>query len=239
VRDLVVHYGKINALKGVSLKMEPGDLVALIGANGAGKTTLLGALSGVVRATSGAVSFRGRSILNAAPEQIIGQGICHVPEGRRIFAELTVEENLLAGAYLIRDKARVKALRDRNYELFPRLAERRRQEGGTLSGGEQQMLAIARGLMSDPQILFLDEPSLGIAPILVDRIFEFIVQINAMGKGILLVEQNANLALQVATYGYILESGRIAREARCVDLRRDDAVRRSYLGVADEAAVAR
>jgi branched-chain amino acid transport system ATP-binding protein len=234
VKDLVVHYGKINALKGISLKLEQGDLVALIGANGAGKTTLLCTLSGLVRATSGSAIFRGRSIFNQPPEAMVGQGLCHVPEGRRIFGELTVEENLLAGAHLVRDKAKVAALRDRNYELFPRLAERRKQEGGTLSGGEQQMLAIARGLMSDPEILFLDEPSLGIAPILVDKIFEFIVQINAMGKAVLLVEQNANLALQVASYGYILETGRISREAPCADLRQDDTVRRVYLGITDE-----
>jgi branched-chain amino acid transport system ATP-binding protein len=232
VKDLVVHYGKINALKGVSLKLEQGDFVTLIGANGAGKTTLLGALSGLVHATSGAVSFQGKSIFNHTPEAIVGSGISHVPEGRKIFSELSVEENLYAGAYIISDKARVKELLERNYQLFPRLAERRKQEGGTLSGGEQQMLAIARGLMSDPGILFLDEPSLGIAPILVDKIFEFIVQINAMGKTILLIEQNANLALQVARYGYVMETGKITHEGLCVELREDDAIRRSYLGVA-------
>ena len=232
IRDLVVHYGKINALKGVSLKLEQGDFVTLIGANGAGKTTLLGALSGLVHATSGSVMFKGGSVFNHTPETIVGMGISHVPEGRKIFAELSVEENLHAGAYIIPDKARVKRLLERNYQLFPRLAERRKQEGGTLSGGEQQMLAIARGLMSDPEIIFLDEPSLGIAPILVDKIFDFIVQINAMGKTILLIEQNANLALQVARYGYILETGRIIRAAPCAELREDDAIRRAYLGVA-------
>jgi branched-chain amino acid transport system ATP-binding protein len=235
IKDLVVHYGKINALKGVSLKLEEGAFVALIGANGAGKTTLLSALTGLVHATSGTVLYQGRSIFNQTPEAIVGQGIAHVPEGRKIFAELSVEENLQAGAYLIRDKAKIKELLERNYQLFPKLAERRRQEGGTLSGGEQQMLAIARGLMSDPRILFLDEPSLGIAPILVDKIFDFIVQINNLGKTILLVEQNANLALQVAHYGYILETGRIAHEATCAQLREDDAIRRSYLGVTAEA----
>ena len=231
VKDLVVHYGKVNALKGVSLSLEQGGFVTLIGANGAGKTTLLSALSGLVRATSGAVTFRGRNVFNHPPEAIVSQGIAHVPEGRKIFAELSVEENLYAGAYLVRDKGRIRQLLERSYQLFPRLAERRRQEGGTLSGGEQQMLAIARGLMSDPEILFLDEPSLGIAPILVDKIFDFIVQINAMGKTILLVEQNANLALQVAHYGYILETGRIVHEAPCAQLREDDAIRRAYLGV--------
>jgi branched-chain amino acid transport system ATP-binding protein len=231
VKDLVVHYGKVNALKGVSLSLEQGGFVTLIGANGAGKTTLLSALSGLVHATSGAVTFRGRNVFNHSPEAIVSQGIAHVPEGRKIFAELSVEENLHAGAYLVRDKGRIRQLLERSYQLFPRLAERRRQEGGTLSGGEQQMLAIARGLMSDPEILFLDEPSLGIAPILVDKIFDFIVQINAMGKTILLVEQNANLALQVAHYGYILETGRIVHEAPCAQLREDDAIRRAYLGV--------
>jgi branched-chain amino acid transport system ATP-binding protein len=231
VRDLVVHYGKINALKGVSLRIEGGDIVTLIGANGAGKTTLLSALSGVVRATSGTASFEGRDVLELRPEQIVERGIVHVPEGRKIFSELSVEENLLAGAYIIRDKAKAAELMERNYQLFPRLAERRRQEGGTLSGGEQQMLAIARGLMSDPDLLLLDEPSLGIAPILVDKIFDFIVAINGMGKTILLVEQNASLALQVARYGYILETGRIAHEAPSAELRADDAIRRAYLGI--------
>jgi branched-chain amino acid transport system ATP-binding protein len=230
VKDLVVHYGKINALKGVSLRLEEGDLVTLIGANGAGKTTLLSALSGVVHATSGAVTFKGASLFNHTPEAIVATGISHVPEGRKIFSELSVEENLQAGAYIIQDKARVRDLLERNYQLFPRLKERRRQEGGTLSGGEQQMLAIARGLMSDPEILLLDEPSLGIAPILVDKIFDFIIQINAMGKTILLVEQNANLALQVSRYGYILETGSITHEAPCAELREDDAIRRAYLG---------
>ena len=233
VKDLVVHYGKINALKGVSLKLEQGGFVTLIGANGAGKTTLLGALSGVVHATSGTVTFRGQSVFNRSPDAIVGQGISHVPEGRRIFAELSVEENLQTGAYIIRDKVRARELLERSYQLFPRLAERRRQEGGTLSGGEQQMLAIARGLMSDPEILLLDEPSLGIAPILVDKIFDFIVQINAMGKTILLIEQNANLALQVAHYGYVLETGKITHEGPCAELREDDAIRRAYLGVTE------
>lgn len=231
VKGLVVHYGKINALKGVSLKLEEGDFVTLIGANGAGKTTLLNALSGGAYATSGSVSFRGKSIFNHTSETIVRGGISHVPEGRKIFSELSVEENLYAGAYSISDKVRVKDLLERSYALFPRLVERRKQEGGTLSGGEQQMLAIARGLMSDPDILLLDEPSLGIAPILVDKIFEFIVKINDMGKTILLVEQNANLALQVARYGYVMETGKITHEAVCAELRKDDAIRRAYLGV--------
>lgn len=231
IRDLVVHYGKINALKGVSLKLEQGDFVTLIGANGAGKTTLLNTLTGVVPATGGEFSFRGENILNERSDVIIRKGIAHVPEGRKIFSELTVEENLLTGAYIVRDKWKVKTLMEQNYELFPRLAERRSQEGGTLSGGEQQMLAIARGLMSDPEVLFLDEPSLGIAPILVEKIFEFIVEINKRGKSVLLVEQNANIALHVARYGYVLETGMIVTEAPTEELLKSDRIKKAYLGI--------
>lgn len=232
VENLVVHYGQINALKGVSLTLSQGRFVTLIGANGAGKTTLLNTITGVVQGTSGRVCFRDEEILNQRPDQIVRKGIAHVPEGRKIFAELTVEENLRTGAYIIDDKPKVAELIQRSYELFPRLAERRRQEGGTLSGGEQQMLAIARGLMCDPEVILLDEPSLGLAPLLVEKIFEFVVQINELGKSILLVEQNANLALQVAQYGYVLETGRVIKEGPTADLRDDDAVRKAYLGIA-------
>jgi branched-chain amino acid transport system ATP-binding protein len=232
VENLVVHYGQINALKGVSLSLNAGRFVTLIGANGAGKTTLLNTITGVVQGTSGRVSFRGEEILNQRPDQIVRKGIAHVPEGRKIFAELTVEENLRTGAYIIDDKTKVAELIQRSYDLFPRLAERRRQEGGTLSGGEQQMLAIARGLMCDPEVILLDEPSLGLAPLLVEKIFEFVVQINELGKSILLVEQNANLALQVAQYGYVLETGRVIKEGPTDQLRDDDAVRKAYLGIA-------
>lgn len=230
--DLIVHYGQINALKGVSVSLDETQFVALIGANGAGKTTLLKTITGGVEAGSGDVLLGGESIANLGSHLIARKGIAHVPEGRRIFAELTVEENLRAGAYVISEKKRVRELLEQNYELFPRLAERRRQEGGTLSGGEQQMLAIARALMSDPKVLLLDEPSLGLAPLLVEKIFEFIVSINKSGKSILLVEQNANLALQVASYAYVLETGSIVTEGAAKDLLQDDSVRNAYLGIA-------
>ncbi len=231
VQNLVVFYGKINALKGVSLSVEQGQFVTLIGANGAGKTTLLNTLTGVVEGTEGSIRYHGKEILNRYPHEIVRMGIAHVPEGRKIFPELTVEENMRIGAFIMKDRTRVQALLDRNYELFPRLAERRRQEGGTLSGGEQQMLAIARGLMSDPELILLDEPSLGLAPLLVEKIFEFIVEINRLGKSILLVEQNANLALQVAHYGYVMETGRVVREDSTDRLRSDDAIKNAYLGI--------
>lgn len=232
VDQLVVHYGKINALKGVSFTVGEGDFVTLIGANGAGKTTLLNTITGIVHAGGGSVHFKGNEITNLRSDQIARLGIAHVPEGRKIFSELTVEENLRVGAFVLSDRQKIDELTERNFDLFPRLAERRKQEGGTLSGGEQQMLAIARGLMSDPDVILLDEPSLGIAPVLVEKIFEFIVEINRRGRTVVLVEQNANLALQVARYGYVLETGRLVREDRCETLMTDDAIRRAYLGVA-------
>lgn len=231
VRDLMVFYGKINALKGASLSVEQGQFVTLIGANGAGKTTLLNTLTGVVEGTGGSVRYHGKEILNRYPHDIVRMGIAHVPEGRKIFPELTVEENMRVGAFIMKDRTRVQSLLDRNYELFPRLAERRRQEGGTLSGGEQQMLAIARGLMSDPELILLDEPSLGLAPLLVEKIFEFIVEINGLGKSILLVEQNANIALQVAHYGYVIETGRVVREDSTERLRTEETIKNAYLGI--------
>jgi branched-chain amino acid transport system ATP-binding protein len=231
VRDLVVHYGHINALKGVSLSLERGQLVTLIGANGAGKSTLLNTITGVVPATSGEVLLEGKPLTGMRADQIVRRGIAHVPEGRKIFPELTVEENLRAGAYILSSKEKAREMTERNYALFPRLAERRRQEGGTLSGGEQQMLAIARGLMSDPEVLLLDEPSLGLAPLLVEKIFEHVVEINRRGRTILVVEQNANLALQVAGYGYVLETGRIVKHDSAHALRDDPEVRNAYLGV--------
>ena len=232
VRDLQVFYGKINALKGISIDVEEGALVALIGANGAGKTTLLNTVSGAVPATSGSITFRDHDILNDEPHRITRRGIAHVPEGRKIFSELTVEENLEVGAYTHNDKRRIGELIDRNYELFPRLAERRRQEGGSLSGGEQQMLAIARGLMSDPSLLLLDEPSLGLAPLLVENVFEFIAEINKLGVSVLLVEQNANVALKTADFGYVLETGVITVSGAASDLLTDAGVRKAYLGIA-------
>lgn len=231
VRDLKVHYGAINALKGISLAVDEGSLVTLIGANGAGKTTLLNSISGAVPGSAGSILFRGEEILNELPHIITRRGIAHVPEGRKIFAELTVEDNLRVGAYVQKDKQRIRALIERNYELFPRLAERRRQEGGSLSGGEQQMLAIARGLMSDPTLLLLDEPSLGLAPILVEVVFNLIREINGLGVAVLLVEQNANIALQTATYGYVMETGRITIADDAEALLNNKAVQNAYLGV--------
>ena len=227
-----VSYGAIQALQGVSLSVEEGDIVALIGANGAGKTTLLNALTGVVHVKDGGIFLRDDNITNMKPHLIAQRKIAHVPEGRRIFAELTIEENLRIGAYtLYKEKAKIEQLLEENYELFPILAERRTQLGGTLSGGEQQMLAIARGLMSDPDIVLLDEPSLGIAPIVVENIFEYIVKINKMGKTIFLVEQNANLALETASYVYVLENGRIVNENTSQVLLQDDSIKKAYLGL--------
>ena len=230
--NVTVSYGAIQALQNVSLTVEEGSIVALIGANGAGKTTLLNALTGVVPVQSGRIYLRNEDITNQKSHIISQKKVTHVPEGRRIFAELSVEDNLRVGAYNLRkNKARTDELMQMNFELFPILAERRNQAGGTLSGGEQQMLAIARGLMSDPEIVLLDEPSLGIAPIIVEKIFEFIVKINKMGKTIFLVEQNANLALETATYVYVLENGRIANHNRSEVLLKDDTIQKVYLGL--------
>ena len=230
--DVNVSYGAVAALQGVSLQVEEGAIVALIGANGAGKTTLLNALTGGVHVKKGKVFFRGEEITNQKSHIIAQKKIAHVPEGRHIFAELTIEENLRIGAYTLgKQKNKIEELIARNYELFPVLAERRNQQGGTLSGGEQQMLAIARGLMMEPDVVLLDEPSLGIAPIVVETIFEFIVKINKMGKTIFLVEQNANLALETASYVYVLENGRIVNENRSEILLRDDSIKKAYLGI--------
>lgn len=232
VTDLHVHYGAINALKGISLSVDAGSLVTLIGANGAGKTSLLNAISGAVPGSSGSITFKDGEIMNELPHIITRRGIAHVPEGRRIFSELSVEDNLRVGAYIQKDKQRIRDLIERNYELFPRLKERRTQEGGSLSGGEQQMLAIARGLMSDPVLLLLDEPSLGLAPILVEAVFELIQDINKLGVAVLLVEQNANMALQTASYGYVMETGSITLADEATALLNNPAVQNAYLGIA-------
>ncbi|MDD5938144.1 MAG: ABC transporter ATP-binding protein [Clostridiales bacterium] len=230
--DVTVTYGAIQALQGVSLSVEEGSIVALIGANGAGKTTLLNALTGVVPVKSGHIYLRDEEVTNLKSHIIAQKKVAHVPEGRRIFAELTIEENLRIGAYtLYKDKGKIEELLEMNYQLFPILAERRKQLGGTLSGGEQQMLAIARGLMSEPDVILLDEPSLGIAPIVVEKIFEFIVHINKMGKTIFLVEQNANLALETASYVYVLETGRVVNENKSEILLQDDTIQKVYLGL--------
>lgn len=232
VRDLVVHYGKINALKGISLEVEEGHIVTLIGGNGAGKTTLLRTISGMIRPTSGTISYRGQEITDERPDAIIQRGVAHIPEGRKVFAELSVEDNLRTGAYTLSEKQKVAELMERSYSVFPQLKEFRKRDAGTLSGGEQQMLAIARGLMSDPDILLLDEPSLGLAPILVERIFDLIMEVQKLGTSILLVEQNANIALHIASYGYVIETGTITMEDTTKRLMESDTVRKAYLGIA-------
>ena len=230
IRDLVVHYGVIRALSGISLEVPEGRIVALIGANGAGKSTTLRAISGLVRATSGSVEFQGRSIAGLPSHEIVALGVAQAPEGRGIFLNLTVTENLDLGAYLRRDRAGVDADRERAYALFPILKERGSQISGTLSGGEQQMLAVARALMSRPTLLLLDEPSLGLAPQFVDRIFQVIQEINEAGVSLLLVEQNANMALQVAHHAYVLETGAIVMQGSGQQLLASPDVRKAYLG---------
>ena len=223
-------YGAIQALKGVSFKVPEGSIVTLLGANGAGKSTTLKCISGLVPAARGTVSFRGQRIDGLACETIARRGISHVPEGRELFPELTVLENLKMGAYARSDKRAVQAALERVHACFPILAERRAQLAGTLSGGEQQMLAIGRSLMAEPALMLLDEPSLGLAPMLVEEIFAIIRTIHAGGTTVLLVEQNANKALSIADYGYVLETGTIALAGDSQQLLRDDRVRRSYLG---------
>ena len=230
VRDLVVHYGVIRALSGISLQVPRGRIVALIGANGAGKSTTLRAISGLVRPTSGAVEFQGESLVGVPSNQIVALGVAHAPEGRGIFLNLTVKENLELGAYLRRDRDGVDADRERAYALFPILKERGGQVSGTLSGGEQQMLAVGRALMSRPTLLLLDEPSLGLAPQFVDRIFQVIQEINEAGVSLLLVEQNANMALQVAHHAYVLETGSIVMQGSGRELLASPEVRKAYLG---------
>jgi len=231
VKNLTVNYGSIAALHGVSLTVKQGDIVTLIGGNGAGKTTTLKAISGLLRTQTGEVIYHGRNIANLPPHQIVKLGISHVPEGRMIFANLTVLENLRAGAYLQFDKETIQREMDYVFNIFPRLQERVKQVAGTLSGGEQQMLSIGRALMSKPKFLMLDEPSLGIAPLLVKTIFQKIVEINRQQNiTILLVEQNANLALEVSRYGYVLETGRITLRDQSAALRQNPQVRSAYLG---------
>jgi branched-chain amino acid transport system ATP-binding protein len=231
IKDLVVSYGTIAALHGISLKVEKGTIVTLIGANGAGKSTTLRAISGLVKAKSGTITFNGGEITNLPAHKIVAKGLAQSPEGRMVFGNLTVKENLRLGAYLRHDKAGIAKDLDYVYGLFPRLREREKQDAGTLSGGEQQMLAIARALMSKPSCLMLDEPSLGIAPLLVAKIFETIAEINrTLGLTILLVEQNANLALEVSHRGYVLETGKIILEDEAKALRENPAIRAAYLG---------
>lgn len=231
IRNLHVAYGGIAALHGISLQVPAGGIVTLIGGNGAGKSSTLRAISGIAKATSGSVVFDGRDITNKPAHEIVALGVAHSPEGRMVFSNLTVLENLRMGAHLRRDRSGIASDLERVFSLFPRLEERLRQAAGTLSGGEQQMLAIARALMSRPLCLLLDEPSLGIAPILVQTIFSRIVEINReLGLTILLVEQNANLALRVASHGYVLETGRVILNDTAENLRNNPAVRSAYLG---------
>ena len=211
IENLAVNYGAIAALQGVTLEIERGQIVTLIGANGAGKTTLLRTISGLIRPRAGTIRLEGRAIEALPAHEIVKQGICHVPEGRQVFANLTVRENLLLGAYQERSREAVAAAMDRAFSLFPILAERRNQKAATLSGGEQQMLAIGRALMSRPQLLLLDEPSLGLAPLVVRKIFEIIREINATGTTVFLVEQNAHMALHTAHRGYVLQTGRVLK----------------------------
>jgi branched-chain amino acid transport system ATP-binding protein len=226
-----VHYGAIHALQGVDIDVNDGEIVTLIGANGAGKSTTLRAISGLVRPSSGSIRFDGRHIDGLAPHEIVRLGIAHAPEGRGIFANLTVDDNLEIGAYIRTDRTEVLRDRDRALDLFPRLRERLTQVAGTLSGGEQQMLAIARALLARPRLLLLDEPSLGLAPTIVQTIFSIIREINARGTTILLVEQNARMALETAHEGYVLEVGRIVMADDARRLADSDEVRRHYLGV--------
>jgi branched-chain amino acid transport system ATP-binding protein len=231
VKDLTVNYGVIVALQGISMQIRQGDIVTLIGANGAGKTTTLRAISGLLKPTSGTIVYDGQPIHTLKPHHIVKRGLCHVPEGRMVFANLTVQENLRMGAYLQSDKAVINSTEEYVFSIFPRLKERLKQIAGTLSGGEQQMLAIGRALMSKPKFLMLDEPSLGIAPLLVKTIFEKIVEINRQqGLTILLVEQNANLALEISNYGYVLETGHILLEDQSLALRQNPQVKKAYLG---------
>ena len=224
------HYHKVAALKGISLKVDAGDIVALIGANGAGKSTVLRAISGLTPPSAGAIWFDGQRIDGLAPDRIVRLGIAQVPEGRRVFPDLTVLENLHTGAYLRRDGAAIRRDLGEVFGHFPRLAERRGQMAKTLSGGEQQMLAIGRALMSAPRLLLLDEPSLGLSPMMVQEIAKIVVEINARGVPVILVEQNAELALRLARYGYVLETGRIALEGEAAFLHAHAHVRRAYLG---------
>ena len=230
VKNLSVSYGAIKALRNISFSVEQGEIISLIGSNGAGKTTTLHAVSNIIKKNEGHVFFEGEDITHLAPDAIVRTGLIQVPEGRRIFANMSVFENLELGAFTRKDRAGIKKDMERVFELFPRLKERFRQAGGTLSGGEQQMLAMGRALMSRPKLLLLDEPSMGLAPILVDEIFSIIQEINDEGTTILLVEQNAFKALNIADRAYILETGNVVKTASGADLIRDESVKKAYLG---------
>ncbi|MFF3439371.1 ABC transporter ATP-binding protein [Streptosporangium sp. NPDC002721] len=230
IDGLDVHYGGVHALRGLSLGVAEGEIVALLGNNGAGKTTTLSAVSGLLRPSGGTVVFDGKAITREKPHRITARGLVHVPEGRRIFSTLSVHENLQLGGYLVRDQAEIRTRIERVYELLPRLAERRAQQGGTLSGGEQQMLAIGRALVTGPRLLLLDEPSMGLAPLVVASVMELIAGINAQGTSVLLVEQNAVAALGIAHRGYVIENGECVLDGPAAELRRDPRVVEAYLG---------
>ena len=230
LRDVHTYYGAIHALRGITVDVEEGEIVTLIGANGAGKSTTLRTISGLLRPRQGEIRLRGERIDGRRPHEIVALGVCQSPEGRRVFARMSVQENLEMGAFARRDRAAVAAEYGRIFELFPRLRERREQKAGTLSGGEQQMLAIGRALMAAPRVLLLDEPSMGLAPILVEQIFSIIETINRQGTTVLLVEQNALMALGIARRGYILQTGEVVLADAAERLRQDEAVRKAYLG---------
>jgi len=230
VKDVHTFYGNIEALKGVSIEVEEGECVTLIGSNGAGKSTTLRSISGLTPPRQGSIRFKDREISETPPQEIVSMGVALSPEGRHVFSRMTVFENLMLGAYLRRDESGIKDDLERVFSLFPRLKERERQKGGTMSGGEQQMLAIGRALMAQPTLLLLDEPSMGIAPILVERIYETIAEINKQGTTILLVEQNANFALDVSKRAYVLETGAVTLSDKSASLRENPEVQRAYLG---------
>lgn len=233
IENLSVHYGGIHALQGISLEVPAGKIVTLIGANGAGKSTTLNTIIGLVKSSSGSVVFEGKNIIGQPTKNLVEQGLVLVPEGRRIFPNLTVQENLTLGAYARTDAESIEQDRERVFSLFPRLKERIKQKAGTLSGGEQQMLAVGRALMSRPKVLMMDEPSLGLAPIIVGMIFDIIKEINSSGVTVLLVEQNAKAALEAADLAYVLETGRITLSGTGKELLADDRVRKAYLGEAE------
>jgi branched-chain amino acid transport system ATP-binding protein len=230
LKDVNTYYGSIHALKGISLEVYDGEVVTLIGANGAGKSTTLRSINGLNRPRKGSITFRDRDITSTPADQIVKMGISQSPEGRRLFPRMSVLENLEMGAFQRKDRSGIREDRDRVFELFPRLAERRHQKAGTMSGGEQQMCAMGRALMARPKLLMLDEPSMGLAPIFVEKIFEIVKEINEQGTPILLVEQNALMALDVADRGYVLETGRVALEGPAGELRENEQVRKTYLG---------
>ena len=230
VKDLQVYYGVIQALKGISFHVEQGEVIALIGANGAGKTTTLQTLTGIIPAKAGSIIYEGKNLTKIPAHKIVEMGMAHVPEGRRVFADMSVYENLLMGAYTRKDKNEIAQSLEMVYKRFPRLKERTGQRAGTLSGGEQQMLAMGRALMSKPRILLLDEPSMGLSPLFVGEIFKIIEEVSKAGTTVLLVEQNAKKALSIADRGYVLETGKIVKTGKAADLLNDDAIKKAYLG---------